>query len=201
MKPSNGDNDTRDIILREACKEIALKGHQAANINLIAERTGLTKGALYHYFNGKRELSLAVYDEVFCTDAQTQWIEPLRCCENVIDCLATILEQFGKSMGNRKKWLGSPLLHVSMEMAPLDEEFKKRSRRIQKRSRQALVDALHNSVRAGHLSSGIDPAREAQDILMILMSGISLSRAQQSRHPYKLAVESVASRLEALRAN
>ncbi len=201
MKSFGGDRDTREIILREASHEIMLKGHQAANINLIAERTGLTKGALYHYFNGKRELSLSVYDEVFCAEANTQWIEPLRCCENVIECLEGILGGFGKIMNSSKRWLGSPLLNVSMEMAPLDDEFKKRSRRIQRRSREALLKAIRRSMKAGHISADIDPVREAEDILMLLMSGISLSRAQQSRQPYRMAVESVISRLEELRAN
>ena len=54
---------TRDILLDAAFEEIYHKGFQAACIDDIIAKVGLTKGALYYYFPRKVDLGLAVIEE------------------------------------------------------------------------------------------------------------------------------------------
>jgi len=56
--------DARQKILESAFKEIRLHGYQGANVNRIAKRSGVTKGAMYYYFNTKTDLGYAVVDEL-----------------------------------------------------------------------------------------------------------------------------------------
>lgn len=51
---------TRQRIIHEAAVEFALLGFDSANINTIAERSGIGKGTIYLYFENKRELFLAM---------------------------------------------------------------------------------------------------------------------------------------------
>jgi len=53
-------NPTRRKILESAFHEIHRNGFQAASLNPILERTGVTKGALYHHFPNKQTLGYAV---------------------------------------------------------------------------------------------------------------------------------------------
>ena len=56
--------DNRHKLLQAAASEIAQKGFAAANINKISLAAGFAKGTIYNYFSGKRELMLALIDEV-----------------------------------------------------------------------------------------------------------------------------------------
>lgn len=51
---------TRQRIIHEAAIEFARLGFDSANINTIAEQSGIGKGTIYLYFENKRELFLAM---------------------------------------------------------------------------------------------------------------------------------------------
>lgn len=51
-------------ILAVAAEEFAAHGLQAASFNRIIENAGLSKGAMYYYFDDKEDLFLAVLDDV-----------------------------------------------------------------------------------------------------------------------------------------
>ena len=56
--------DNKHKLLQAAAAEIAQKGFAVANINKISLAAGFAKGTIYNYFSGKRELMLALIDEV-----------------------------------------------------------------------------------------------------------------------------------------
>lgn len=55
---------TRQRLLEVAARLFASKGYQATNLEQIAEKAGLTKGAVYSNFTSKADLALAVLDEL-----------------------------------------------------------------------------------------------------------------------------------------
>jgi AcrR family transcriptional regulator len=57
-------NVTRKKILDAAAVEFALNGFVGANINRISTAAGFAKGTVYNYFPSKRELMMALIDEV-----------------------------------------------------------------------------------------------------------------------------------------
>lgn len=63
-RPANSDGLTRQRILTAARGCFAESGYAAASTHMVAARVGLTTGALYHHFGSKRELYLAVFEEV-----------------------------------------------------------------------------------------------------------------------------------------
>ena len=63
-RPADSDGLTRDRILAAARACFAEAGYSAASTHMVAARVGLTTGALYHHFASKRDLFLAVLDEV-----------------------------------------------------------------------------------------------------------------------------------------
>src|SRR5262245_60648059 len=63
-RPADSDGLTGQRILAAAQECFAESGYVAASTHMVAARVGLTTGALYHHFGSKRELYLAVFDEV-----------------------------------------------------------------------------------------------------------------------------------------
>ncbi|WP_406859332.1 TetR/AcrR family transcriptional regulator [Streptomyces sp. HUAS MG47] len=55
---------TRRALLRESRRRFAEHGYAAVGLAEIVAATGVTKGALYHHFDGKAELFRAVLEEV-----------------------------------------------------------------------------------------------------------------------------------------
>lgn len=55
--------ERREKILNEAIKEFAANGYNAANINYIAKKAGVSIGSLYSYFAAKEDLFLEVIDK------------------------------------------------------------------------------------------------------------------------------------------
>ena len=68
---------TRATILDAALEVFAERGVHAAQLEEIARRAGVTRGALYHHFDDKTELLLAVLKERWTT-SMAPVLEPLR---------------------------------------------------------------------------------------------------------------------------
>jgi AcrR family transcriptional regulator len=55
--------ERQEAILAAAAEEFVARGYAAASLNRIVERSGISKGALYYYFEDKADLFAAVVDE------------------------------------------------------------------------------------------------------------------------------------------
>jgi AcrR family transcriptional regulator len=74
--PSNGgttptDVSTRDRLLEAAYELLAARGYQATTVQAVAQRAGLTTGAIYANFGGKQDLMVhAVLDQWYRTERE-----------------------------------------------------------------------------------------------------------------------------------
>lgn len=58
-------NDTKELILETAFVLFTQKSYKAVTLHEIVNKTGLSKGAFYHYFTSKEKLFLEVIDKFF----------------------------------------------------------------------------------------------------------------------------------------
>ena len=58
-------NNTRKRILRHAAIEFATKGYDGARVDSIAHRSRVAKNMLYHYFNNKEGVFIAVLEQSY----------------------------------------------------------------------------------------------------------------------------------------
>ncbi|MES9978123.1 MAG: TetR/AcrR family transcriptional regulator, partial [Candidatus Thiodiazotropha sp. 6PLUC5] len=117
---------TRQALLEAAYEEIYRDGFQAASLSAILERTGVTKGALYHHFSSKLELGYAVVDEEISNKLHQLWIQPLQNEGNPIDILVATIELAGQQITDKQLYLGCPLNNLAQEMSPIDAGFRMR---------------------------------------------------------------------------
>src|ERR1700733_8708003 len=68
--------DTRTNILRTALQLFLQKGYKNVSYQELVKKTGLSKGAIYHYFASKEELLIAVFDMFSEASQQSITIEP-----------------------------------------------------------------------------------------------------------------------------
>jgi len=55
--------ETRNALLKAALKIFSQKGYQSAGLAEIAQEAGVTRGAIYHHFDGKAEMFITLVDE------------------------------------------------------------------------------------------------------------------------------------------
>jgi AcrR family transcriptional regulator len=171
--------DTRAKILFAAYKEIHVNGFQAASLKNILAHTGVTKGALYHHFPNKTELGYAVIDEVIADRIYHSFIEPLRQSEDTVNALKALIEQAGKSMSVTDIQLGCPLSNLAQEMAPIDEGFRLRLKRIYDRWYQTITDAVTKSQQAGQIIQQVSPQQVAVMVVATMEGCISAGKISQ----------------------
>lgn len=56
--------ETRERLMAAARREVALKGYAGTSLRMITSRAGLTTGAFYNHFRDKREMYLAILEEL-----------------------------------------------------------------------------------------------------------------------------------------
>ncbi len=156
----------REKILQAAANEIHRCGFQAASIANILADTGLTKGALYHYFPSKRHLGLAVIDEVIFTNLECRMLTPLNTASRPVDALLEFLRFRQDTITDDSIKLGCPLNNLTQEMSPLDDDFKTRLNRIL----QAWQTAIQNALIKGQTQQQIRPDVDCSAAALFIVS-------------------------------
>src|SRR5687768_14061480 len=102
---------TRDKLLKAAFEEIYRRGFQAASLDTILAKAGVTKGALYHHFPDKARLGYAVVDEVVTHFLLQRWqVGPLAEVEgDPVTALQRIIQHRADALTAREVELGCPL--------------------------------------------------------------------------------------------
>lgn len=171
--------DTRKTILLAAFNEIHKKGFQAASINQILKHTGVTKGALYHYFPSKLALGFAVVDEVIRVQVERYWIAPLSVAENPIDALISIIESGKEIMSASDIQLGCPVNNLAQEMSAIDEGFRRRLEKIINCWQQSISSALTRGQHRGLVRTDVDV--EAMSVFLVASLEGSIGMAKSAR--------------------
>ncbi|HUH11793.1 MAG TPA: TetR/AcrR family transcriptional regulator [Longimicrobiales bacterium] len=163
MAPAATGADTRERILVAAFEEFHLRGFQAASIDTIVARAGVTKGALYHHFQDKAALGYAVVEEVVHEPLLAAYLEPLRTAEG--DPLAALQDTLRRRAADFEAGgieLGCPLNNLAQEMSPLDEGFRTRVGATLDAWTEAYAAGIERAQGAGYVRPEVDARRVAQ---------------------------------------
>ena len=171
---------TRRKLLEAAFEEIHHMGFQAASLSRILKRTGVTKGAFYHYFPSKKDVGYAVIEEIIHVAVFEFWIKPLE-KGNPMDALISILNESGRRMTLEDIRLGCPLANLSQEMSPVDEGFRERIETLYSAWRTGLKNALKRGQKLKQVKIEIDCEATAIMLIASLEGCLSAAKNAQSR--------------------
>ena len=190
---------TRQELLKAAYTEIHLHGCQAASLNAILSKTGLTKGALYHYFRSKQELGYAVLDEWINPHLVSTWIEPLS-DKTVppIERLKQTVSMAADKLDDQEIQLGCPLNNLAQEMSPIDEGFRQRTDILYQRWLKSITETLSEGQQTGSIRQDIDPVDTALFIVAALEGCMSIAKNAQSREALMSCGQGVLSYFDSL---
>jgi len=174
--------DTRTRILETALDLFHHGSFKGTSINLVVEKAGVTKGALFHYFKGKNELGYAVVDECIRQRILETWVEPLATSVDPISDTLLILDRFEEMMAAQPEIIecGCPLNNLSQEMSSQDEEFRKRLLALYELWQTALEKAFRAGIDAGNVKAEADPKSTAAVVVALLEGSIGMVKVNRT---------------------
>ena len=187
--------------MEAAFEEFSLNGFQGGSLNHIVEKSGVTKGALFHYFKSKAELGYAIVEEVLPPMGQRRWIDPLNAANDPVEA---IKQAFRRNIREDIKKIevltrGCPTNNLAQEMSPLDEGFRERIERSYDRWREALVNALERAKKRGQIKKSVVPKEVAALIVACQMGIWGSGKNSQSGELMIQATEALCSFLDTLK--
>ncbi|TCM90979.1 TetR family transcriptional regulator [Paenibacillus sp. BK033] len=166
-------------IITVSRKIIYYKGYQATSISDILDKAHIGKGQFYHYFSSKRDLGLAVVDDLVkewdrdvFEDIFASNLDPIEKLNKMLDRTLTIhTDEEGKS--------GCPAGNLAIEMSEHDETFREKVQYIFDRWISSIEGALNDLKAQGHLTSDIDAKQHARAIVSMIEGAILLKKSQK----------------------
>lgn len=175
---------TRQRILEAGFAEIHRHGFQAASVANILADTGLTKGALYHHFLSKKDLGLAVVEEVVRGYLQEAIFKPLRESGRPAEVLLRLLDS-KRELKEDFIRLGCPLNNLMQEMSPIDEAFRAALNGILREWQDAIKDVLLRGQGAGEVRLDVDCAAAALFVVSAWEGCTGIAKNMQSVNIYQ----------------
>jgi TetR/AcrR family transcriptional repressor of nem operon len=191
---------TRSKLLHAALEEIHRHGFQAASLDTILERAGVTKGALYHHFPDKAALGYAVVDELMKGFLLERWLTVLEASPaDPLSALQQTLRHRAASLTPREIELGCPLNNLAQEMSPLDEQFRRRIDATFEAWRDGFARALGRAQERGTVRPDVDPRKVAAFAVAAVEGSFGLAKSAGSRAMLRSNLELLAAYLDTLR--
>ena len=188
---------TRERLLEAAFREVHRSGFQSASIDTILAATNVTKGALYHHFDSKEALGYAVVEEKIAKLTRDRWLIPMLSDGKAIDILIDVLRRIPDRPKDVRA--GCPLLLLSQEMSPLDEEFRKRLERIFLDWQDGVASLLRKGQVQATVRRDLNPNQAACFLIATVEGYATLAKSAQDAKVWKEGIKTIVGWLESLR--
>jgi TetR/AcrR family transcriptional repressor of nem operon len=157
--------DTRQRLIDSARDLIYTRSYSDVGVQEICDRAGVRKGSFYHFFPSKRDLTLAVLDQLqafFRQDiigrAFAADIPPLQRISRFFDYTADFQQQMKQETGQMP---GCPFGNLACEMSTRDEIIRQRVEQILRDGEVPFEQALSEAISNGELPE-LDTAAKAR---------------------------------------
>jgi len=193
---------TRDILLEATFKEIYQHGYQGTSLSKIMTSCQLTKGALYHYFKSKKEISLEMIEVSLGGLIENYWEKPIADTQTPFSTLLERIENFpsvnifGEAFLDVKH--GCLLNNLIQEMAPLDDDFSNLLQTIYSRFENAVLLALEKAQTLGELDAEVNIKDSAMYITASIEACITTAKLKNDINYYYLCVGQLKRYIESL---
>jgi TetR/AcrR family transcriptional repressor of nem operon len=190
---------TRQRLLQALFRVAHREGFRAADLQAILARAGVTKGALYHHFDGKAQLGHEMIEQVLRDWILDRWLRPMLGAQNPLDALITLARRAEHEVTPQRLALGCPLHNLSQEMAAIDEGFRQRLESIYREWREGLTNLLERGQRSGTVRQDVDAGAAATFIVASWEGSIGLAKCDRSPEVLAACRQGLEHYLETLR--
>lgn len=165
------------------------RGFVATSVNDVLEATGVTKGALYHYFPTKDDLGLAALE---CAAAQfMEFLDGAIAGPTGLDGLDGFLQAALDKHRGRAFVGGCPFGNTALEMADGDPRFAEAVSAVFDAWVLKLQRAIEDGQQAGQIRDDLAADKLARLVVATVEGGIMLSRLKKEEGPMRDCLDSL----------
>lgn len=190
---------TRKLLLDVAADAFQRRGYHGVGVHEIIKAAGVTSGALYHHFESKKALGLAVVREQVAGVIEDAWIKPVKearsATAGVKDAFASIIESAAADGVIR----GCPLNNLAIELSFSDADFRSAVREVFDGWRRALAAEFADDVAQGRLRKGVDAEEAASFVVAVFEGAMSLAKCDQDKRELRACARQLNSYLDTLK--
>jgi len=155
---------TRNLLLDAAFDELYRQGYRAMRLDVLLDRLGLTKGALYHHFRSKADLGHAVIEERLRPWIEATW-RPVLGAPDVVGAALELCRQLTAERCEQVAGSGCPLTSLLHELRDEPPAFLERLQAVIDDWYRGIVTGLRQGQSAGTVRRDVDPEDAAAFIL------------------------------------
>ena len=192
------ENTTRDRLIEAARELVYLQGYEATSVVEILEKAQVNSGSLYHYFESKDDLLLAVLDR-YKQMLKPVLIDPILEKESdPIERIFALLEGYRQGLMLTVFTHGCPIGNIGVEVGDHNPEARKRVAENFNGWCSWIERWLEEA--ADRLPGSLDRAHMAQFILTVMEGGVMQARAHAKIDPYDACVSQLRDYMDRLLA-
>lgn len=191
-------SETRDRLIETARRLFHEQGYHATGVATILREAGVRSGSLYHFFDGKEGLLLAVLDRY------VELLEPLvlapveAATEDGVERVFALLRWYREGLVAANYGKGCPLGNLALEIA----DDHPRARELVDRNFTAWAAGVHRWLEAardaGRLPGSTDLGALSRFALTVMEGGFMQARVARSIDPYDEGVAVLRAHFELL---
>lgn len=178
---------------------MCLNGFQGLRTDKVISDLGITKGAFYHYFSGKKELGYAIVDEIITPHYIGAFLSLKNEDKGAIESIVEVLEHLKGCASEETIHLGCPLNNLVQEMSPLDNIFRDKLRNVFEEQKKLLMFALEKGLEHGELNEDINPESVALHIISSIEGSFTIGKSFQSMTVFESSMNQLISYLYMLK--
>jgi AcrR family transcriptional regulator len=182
---------TRLKIISEAASLFHHKGYTATGLDELLKNAGVTKGAFYHHFKSKKDVALAVIDEIVAEKVRKRMIEPVVNSSKPIAAIRKVVSTLRTETPPPDLLTGCPINNLASELALQDKQLQSTLASLMKEWEVAWTEALKRELKSGKSHSFKDPHEFSLYLIVLIEGAQAMAKTQQSRKPLDVALKKV----------
>lgn len=192
---------TRRKVMTAAVRVFRVHGYQGASLNEIVAESGVTKGAFFHHFKSKKDIALAMLDDIEAKRIRKEWIDPIGDGDDVVDAITSMIEQRRLEAEKKPSLLaiGSTLWSMATEMASLDSSFQHEAQKVYTEWGSAWEASFRRAEAEGRLSPQPDWSTFTWWLIESIESALTAARFHGDLSRLGFAFQQIVNQLARLR--
>ena len=171
----------------------------AANMDRVVERSGVTRGALYHHFGSKKGLAQAMIDSMVRQMVVESFVGPLASTEDPISSFLSCVNAKLDELTPEAVACGCPLNNLAQELSSTDADFREQIEELYARWREVLAEAFERGQAAGTVRKDVDASEVATFMVAVLAGSAGLAKSARDVDLARSTMRVLGSYLETLR--
>ena len=188
-----------DSRLRSAfCVTSAIES-RISPMDSIVERSGVTKGALYHHFGSKKGLAQALIEGPIKSMVVDEFLRPLGVAENPIDGIQNCINTQLSQMTDEHMVAGCPLNNLAQELSSMDDDFQNQIEGVYDVWRESLSTELAAGQESGTFRVDVNADEVATFVVAACAGTAGFAKTSRSIEVGRASMRVLCDYLETLR--